>query len=166
MRLLIIGAGGFAIEVEELARLNGYDEIAFLDDNPDDSRCKPVIGRIDEFQKFQKEWPNAIVAMGNNEKRMMIHQKVKACGYNIPILVHPNSYISNDAKIGNGSIIRCFAYVGRYAQLGESTILNIGAKVDHDCAIGEGAHLLIGSVVRNSKNVEPLTWLDTNKVIE
>ena len=78
MRLLIIGAGGFAIEVEELARLNGYDEIAFLDDNPDDSRCKHVIGRIDELQKFQKEWPNAIVAMGNNEKRMMIHQKVKA----------------------------------------------------------------------------------------
>lgn len=33
--LLINGAGGFAVEVEEMARLLGFSEIAFLDDNPD-----------------------------------------------------------------------------------------------------------------------------------
>ena len=33
--LLIIGAGSFSTEIEELARLFGYDDIAFLDDNSD-----------------------------------------------------------------------------------------------------------------------------------
>ena len=33
--LLIIGAGSFSPEVDELARLIGYTDIAFLDDNPD-----------------------------------------------------------------------------------------------------------------------------------
>ena len=32
--LLIIGAGKFSAEIEELARLNGYTDIAFLDDKP------------------------------------------------------------------------------------------------------------------------------------
>ena len=32
--LLIIGAGKFSTEIEELARLNGYTDIAFLDDKP------------------------------------------------------------------------------------------------------------------------------------
>ena len=43
--LLIIGAGNFPPEVEELARLNGYDSIAFIDDNPK-ARCQPVIGNL------------------------------------------------------------------------------------------------------------------------
>ncbi len=33
-KLLIIGAGKFSTEIEELARLNGYTDIAFLDDKP------------------------------------------------------------------------------------------------------------------------------------
>ena len=37
--LLIIGAGGFAVEVEEMARLLGYSDIAFLDDDLDHARC-------------------------------------------------------------------------------------------------------------------------------
>lgn len=42
--LLIIGAGSFAAEVDELARLLGYNDIDFLDDHPDTARCLPVVG--------------------------------------------------------------------------------------------------------------------------
>lgn len=37
--LLIIGTGSFSSEMEELAILLGYSDIAFLDDNPDFARC-------------------------------------------------------------------------------------------------------------------------------
>ena len=43
--LLIVGAGNFPPEVEELARLNGYDDFVFVDDNPY-ARCQPVIGPL------------------------------------------------------------------------------------------------------------------------
>ena len=42
--LLIIGAGSFSPEVEELAGLLGYTDFAFLDDNPSTVYCSPVIG--------------------------------------------------------------------------------------------------------------------------
>lgn len=163
--LLILGAGTFASEVEEIARLNGYDDIAFLDDNKN-ARCRPVIGAIDDAALFRNHYKQAIVALGDNTNRLKFHMKLKELGYSIPILVHPMSYISKDAQLLDGCIVRAMCVVGRYAKLGEANILNIGAKVDHDCIIGSGCHLLINSVVRNSSIVEPETLLKANRVIE
>ena len=39
--LLIVGAGSFSTEVEELARLLGYTDIAFLDDHPEKALPRP-----------------------------------------------------------------------------------------------------------------------------
>ena len=166
MNLLIIGAGSFSTEIEEMARLLGYDDIAFLDDNPDKAKAHPVIGTMKDIEKYRYQYDNAIVALGNNKNRFHYHTTLEEFGYNIPVLIHPTAYVSPDAIIAQGCIIRTFAVVGRYAELGKAVILNIGAKVDHHCVIGDGSHLLINSVVRASKAVEPLTWLDAGQVIQ
>lgn len=166
MNLLIIGAGSFSTEIEELARLCGYNDIAFLDDNPDKALAHPVIGTMEDIGKDRSSYDNAIVALGNNQNRLHYHTILEECGYNIPVLIHPMAYVSPDAKLSPGCIVRTFAVVGRYAELGKAVILNIGAKVDHHCVIGEGSHLLINSVVRASKTVEPLAWLDAGQVIQ
>ena len=51
--LLIVGAGSFAGEVDELARLLGYTNIAFLDDNSIHARCSPVIGSFQDVIKMK-----------------------------------------------------------------------------------------------------------------
>lgn len=166
MSLLIIGAGSFSTEIEEMARLLGYDDIAFIDDNPKKAISSPVIGTIKEIEKYRSRYNNAIVAMGNNKNRLHYHILLESLGFNIPVLIHPTAYVSPDAKLMGGCIVRTFAVIGRYAELGKATILNIGAKVDHHCVIGEASHLLINSVVRGSRIVEPLTWLDVGQVIQ
>lgn len=165
-KLIIIGAGSFATEIEEMARLQGYEEIAFLDDNAEGARCNPVIGKLDDISKFKNEYSDAIVAFGNNEMRMKYHKLLIENGYNIPVLIHPTAYVSPDAEIESGCIVRAMSVVGRYVKLGQATILNIGAKIDHDCIIGEGTHVLVGAVVRNKVSVEPMTWINANQVIE
>lgn len=164
--LLIIGAGTFATEVEEIARLLGFDNVAFIDDNPDNAVAWPVVGGINDLNSFVNKYPNAIVAMGNNVNRLKLHNLLETYGYNIPTLIHPMAYISPDAKLASGCIVRAMSVVGRYAKLEKAVILNLGAKVDHHCVIGEGSHLLINSVVRASKTLSPLTWLDSNQVIQ
>lgn len=166
MKLLIIGAGSFATEIEELAKLLGYDDIAFLDDNPDKALAHPVIGTMEDIGKYRSSYDYAIVALGNNQNRIHYHKLLESFNYNIPILIRPTAYVSPDANLSLGCIVRTFAVVGRYAELGKAVILNIGAKVDHHCVIGDGSHLLINSVVRASKTVEPLTWLDVGQVIQ
>lgn len=164
--LLIIGAGSFSAEVEELARLLGYTDIAFLDDHIDKTMSEPVIGLCSQIAEMREKYDTAIVALGNNESRMKYHHMLQECGYTVPTLIHPTAYISPDAEISEGCIIRAKCVVSRYVKLGEATILNVGALIDHHVEIGTGCHILMGSVIRNMAKVEPLTRVESLSVVE
>lgn len=164
--LLIIGAGTFSPEVDELAGLLGYNDIAFLDDNPANACSSPVIGTTADIEKMRENYNTAIVALGNNKTRMKYHEELKRCGYTIPILIHPTAYISPDTEIAPGCIIREKAVVSRYVKIGEATILNVGALIDHHVEISYGCHILMGAVVRNKVKVEPLTRVESLSLVE
>lgn len=163
---LIIGAGSFSPEVEELATLLGYNDIAFLDDNPSTAYCTPVIGTTADIEKLRSKYDTAIVALGNNEIRMKYHNELKRCGFQIPVLIHPTAYVSPTADISSGCIIRAKAVVSRDVKLGEACILNVGALIDHHVEIGYGCHILMGAVVRNKTKVEPLTRVESLSLIQ
>ena len=165
-KLLIIGAGSFSPEVEELAGLLGYTDIAFLDDNPSTAYCTPVIGTTADIASFRSKYDTAIVALGNNKTRMKYHEELKRCGYTIPTLIHPTAYVSPTAEIAPGCIIRAKVVVSRDVKLGEATILNVGALIDHHVEIGYGCHILMGIVVRNKAKVEPLTRVESLSLIQ
>lgn len=163
--LLIVGAGNFPPEVEELARLNGYDDFAFVDDNPS-ARCQPVVGPLMFLPTYRKNYTDAIVAFGNNSNRLLQTKVLQDAGYNIPTLIHPTAYVSPDADIAPGCIIRAKVVVSRYVKLGMATILNVGALIDHDVEIGEGSHILMGAVVRNMVKIPAMSRVESNQVVE
>ena len=164
--LLIIGAGSFSPEVEEIAHLLGYDDIAFLDDNPSRTYCSPVIGTTADIELLRSKFDTAIVALGNNEVRMKYHKELKRCGYSIPVLIHPTAYVSPTAFLAPGCIIRAKTVVSTDVKLGEATILNVGALIDHHVEVGAGCHILMGAVLRNKVKVEPLTRVESLSLIQ
>ncbi len=164
--LLIIGAGSFASEVEEMARLLGYSAIAFLDDHQDRARCSPVVGNMDDIVTMKARYTEAIVALGNNEDRMKYHNIIKSAGFTVSVLIHPTAYVSPDAVLSPGCIVRAKAVVSRYARLGDACIINVGGLIDHDCVLGNGCHILMGAVVRNEVTLPEKTWIGANQVAE
>ena len=164
--LLIVGAGSFSPEVEEIARLAGYDDIAFLDDCWDRAMSSPVIGTCLQIPEMRSRYSTAIVALGNNADRMKYHRLLQAHEYVIPALIHPTAYVSPDADISPGCIVRAKAVVSRYVTLGEATILNVGALIDHHVTIGEGCHILMGAVIRNKVTVPPLTRVESLTLVQ
>lgn len=164
--LLIIGAGRFSPEAEELARLLGYNNIAFLDDNPSGAYSSPVIGTTTDIEKFRSQYDTAIVALGNNEDRMKYHNELKRFGYIIPALIHPSAYVSPSASIAPGCIIRAKSVVSRDVKLGEACILNVGSLIDHHVEIGYGCHVLMGAVLRNKVKVKPLTRVESLSLVQ
>ncbi len=159
--LLVIGAGSFSTEVDELARLLGYTDIAFLDD-----KSSVAIGTMQDIGKMRDRYDTAIVALGNNESRKRFHEDLVLHGFNIPILIHPTAFVSSDAQLSPGCIVRTNAVVSRHAKLGEGVIVNIGSIIDHHCEIGAFSMILPGAVVRNSAKVEPESWIRANEVVE
>ena len=164
--LLIMGSGSFSTEVEELARLNGYDNFVYLDDKAESAYCHPVIGSMQSIKELRSDYSNAIVGLGDNESRLKYHSLLKEYNYNIPILVHPTAYVSPDAVLSPGCIIRSAAVISRFVKLGDSCIVNVGAMIDHHCVIEEGCHILMGAVVRNKAVVSRMSWVASNAVVE
>ena len=89
--LLIIGAGKFSTEIEELARLNGYTDIAFLDDKLS-KWSTPVIGTIADLAALRSRFASAMyVANGfswcsNDYLLMTTYEEMRDKAAEMPIV--------------------------------------------------------------------------------
>lgn len=141
-RLIIIGAGGHGRVCAEAASLNGYNEIAFLDDRSIDGLN--VIDSTDNFVKYIHD-SVFFVAIGDNAIRADYISKIKKSGGRLVRICHPQSVVSVSAKIGAGTVVMAGAVVQADAVIGEGVIINTCSSVDHDCVIGDFSHVAVGA---------------------
>jgi sugar O-acyltransferase (sialic acid O-acetyltransferase NeuD family) len=80
-------------------------------------------------------------------------------------IIHPYSYISPTAVLGDGCQILAMASVSSESSIGDQTIINNHANVDHECIIGNGVHLSPGATLAGNVVVEDLAWIATNATI-
>ena len=158
-KIMIVGAGGHGKVVAEIAQDCGYGQIAFLDDNSTEA-----IGKVNELERFVQLYPEAFVAIGNNEVRGNILTLLKNAGYEIPTLIHPTAYISKTAKIGSGTVVEPKAIVNTNAKIEEGCIISVGAIVDHDTQVGCCVHVNAGAVVKAGTSMKAYQRLDAGMV--
>ena len=158
--LLIIGAGGHGKVVAEVAKDIGYQNIAFLDDNTPEA-----IGKVSELEKFKEQYSDAFVGIGNNRLRRELNQKLQACGYTVPVLIHPSAYVSRTSKIGIGTVVEPKAIVNANTVIGIGCIISVGAIVDHDVEIGDCCHINVGAIVKAGGKVERFRKLEAGEVV-
>lgn len=129
--LLILGAGQYGILVREVAIATGrYEKIDLLDD------VSPMaIGAIDTYGDFLSEYRYAFVAIGNSKMRSELLSKLENAGYELPVIISPQAYVSPSAIIGGGSIVEPMAVVNTEAVLGRGCLMCAGAVVNHNAVV-------------------------------
>lgn len=160
-RLLIIGASGHGKVVADIARLNGYQEIAFLDDAPKVRHCGqyPVIGTSGDARDIDGD---VIVAIGNAKTRRRIQQSVNSERF--VTLIHPSAVVS-DAQIGRGTVVMAGVVINPGAVIGEGCIINTSSSIDHDCRIGDYVHVAVGAHVAGSVEISDETWIGAGATV-
>lgn len=143
VNLLIFGAGGYGRVVKELAEsTRKFGRIEFLDDdNPS------AIGKISEAGKFIKEFPCAVIAIGNPEIRQKLYKKIEEIGFEIVNIISGKSYISSSAKMGKGCVIEPFATVSANSVIGNGVFLCAGSAVGHNGEVGDFCQIDYNGVV-------------------
>lgn len=139
-RILIIGAGGHGRVLADIARLNGYTSVRFLDDG----NVPGLAGKVADFVKFT-DTSDFFVAIGNNAVRKRISERLAEGGARIVNLIHPAAVIAGDVQLGTGIAAMAGAVVNSGAKIGDGVILNTCSSVDHDCVIGDYVHISIGA---------------------
>ena len=164
-RLIILGASGHGKVVADIAMQRGYDEILFLDDNPEVKECLgwPVVGCISEADAYQGDF---FVAIGNPKLRETLQNRLEGEGKPIVSLIHPAAVIGCDAVIGDGTVIMAGAVINPCAVIGRGCIINTCASVDHDCRIGDFAHVSVGAHIAGTVTVGARTWIGVGAAVK
>lgn len=163
-KLTIIGASGHGKVVADIARLNGYDEISFLDDNTDVKKCGKydVIGTTDLIEQIDGDF---IVGVGNASVRKDMMERLNESKKKIVTLIHPNSVIAEDVAIGNGTVVMAGAVINPGTRIGDGVIINTCSSVDHDCIIGDNVHIAVGAHLCGTVSIGEMTWIGAGSTV-
>lgn len=154
--MVVVGAGGHAKVVVELARDNGFDVVGCTDRNTDGPAVvgAPVIGDDSTLAAlFASGIGFAAVGLGANALRLKVGRQLQAIGFALPPLVHSSATVSPSVRLGSGVAVMAGAVINAETSVGDFSVVNTRAGVDHEGVIGHGAHIGPGASLSGSVNV-------------
>ncbi len=166
--LILLGAGGHARVVADLARMAGWRIAGFVDPaRPagEDIQDAAVLGA--DFTE-NAGWMRdcfMIAAIGDNVVRRREHGRLIAAGARVPALVPPSAVVSAFATLEPGAVVMAGAVVQAGAWVGAAAVINTAASVDHDCHIGEAALIAPGATLCGGVRVGALTLIGAGATV-
>lgn len=155
-KLVIIGASGHGKVISDIAKLNGYSDIVFLDDNPAIKTCGdyPVVGKTALVETLEGD---VVVGIGNARIRKRIQETIPES--RVVTLIHPNAVVGSHVEIGCGTIVMAGAVINYGSTIGKGCIINTCASVDHDCVVSDYVHVAVGSHLCGTVSIGENTWI-------
>lgn len=141
MILGIYGAGGLGHEVLELARIINsrqrlWEDFIFIDDASNK--------RAYSYENAVKEFAGRLeVAVGVGEPaiREKLFYKLKNDGIATPTLIHPDVFIPDTTKIGEGVTIQYGCFVSCNVEIGDYVYIQPQVNIGHNDILKEGCIL-------------------------
>ncbi len=159
-KLFIYGTGGHAKVVFYIAQLMEYEIGGFLDDTKEGEYLGLPILKPEVF--FKQKNPNeceVFVGIGNTAIRKEKVEIMIKHGFILATLIHTNSIVAKDVKIGKGSVLMAGSIVNPGTRIGNNCIVNTNASVDHDCYIADFVHLAPGVTRGGGVIIKEESWI-------
>lgn len=144
--LLILGCGGQARVVSDVARALGYCNLTYLDTT---GQATSFLGQPVHHEQPSDYHGQFFVAVGDNWQRQQLHDAFMEAnpGACAAALIHPSCVIGSDCTIGAGSVLMPLCVVNAGSRIGAGVILNTRSSVDHDGWVDAFASLAPGCVL-------------------
>ncbi|MBZ9982788.1 MULTISPECIES: NeuD/PglB/VioB family sugar acetyltransferase [unclassified Mesorhizobium] len=143
--LFILGFGGHARSVGDIALSSGFDDLIFIDDQ---AKAGEEFAGFPAVAVLPSNASGAgwfmFPGSGDNARRRA------QCGsalVPLAMLVAPTASVGRQCEIGQGSLVAHQAHIGPLTKVGRGVIINSGAVVDHECVIGDFSHISVNATV-------------------
>lgn len=144
--LVVIGAGGHAVSVAEVAYSAGFQIKCFVDPGKAGQTILefPVISDLAELDDLHSY--SICIAIGDNATRALVFDKITAVfgSLTFPALVHKSAVLSRYAALENGTVVMPNASIGPQSHIGKFCIVNTSSSIDHDCTLADFASVAPG----------------------
>ncbi len=160
--LYIIGAGGHALDVADVAAAAGYRPI-FVAGRQDEidawTHDDPI---VDEATALARDGRKFAIGIGDNRVRARIAARLGSTRV-FPALIHPDTSFGRGTRVvaeqARGSVIFAGARFTSSIAVGDFVTVNLGATVSHDVELGNYANLSPGAHVAGNVWVAEGAWL-------
>lgn len=170
--VVIVGFGGHALSiVDSMMRTGQFNIIGYTDRKQTLYEVQfPYLGTDDVLEKLYKDAcvKCAILGigyMGKGTIRKDIFEKLKAIGYEFPVIIDPSAIVADDAILEEGCFIGKNAVVNAHAQVGKMCIINTGAIVEHECNVGDFSHIAVGATLCGQVHVGKECLIGANATV-
>lgn len=143
--LVILGFGGHARSVADVAFSCGYKRFYFIDKQ---AKSK------EEFLGYpvQTDMPIETVegyflAAGDNVRRQEQWNIIKQQNFNLVTLCSPRASLSLGSFLSEGCFVGHQAHIGPMAHIGQACIINTAAIIEHEVVIGDFSHVSVNATV-------------------
>jgi len=151
-RLALIGGGGFAMEVYEIAQLLGHEVVGYFATEQSEWKL-PYLGSPDRISGSAREFDQVALAFGAVDRRSVRHRADFARRLNqiapiSPALVSPRAIVGGEAILEPGAFVGHNVVLGPNCHIAAFSVLNTAVSVGHHATIGFGSivapHAFIG----------------------
>ncbi len=166
-KIAILGASGHGKVIADIALLNGYDEIVFLDDDVSirSIGTYQVVGKTTEISGLKSDGYVFLVGIGNSSIRQRMQNTLVQSGCNVTTLIHPQAVIASDVAVGLGAVVMAGAIINSGSVIGEGCIINTGASVDHDNFVGAFSHISVGAHTAGTVTIGERCWIGIGAIV-
>lgn len=142
MNLVIIGSGGLAREVYDLAQVCYGDNpnfkvkgfLSIEQSNIEDLGYPKILSNSTDYKV--EEGDVFFCAIGNVKRRRLVIEKIRLKGGRFINLIHPTAQLSPSVKLGVGVAIKSYCVISSDVSIGDYTFLQSSVIMGHDVNIG------------------------------
>lgn len=161
---VIYGASGHGKVIADILETRNRKIAAFIDDDPTLWETEffgyPVWSGIKALLEAAKEKDFLVIAaIGNNDIRRRVVEKLIKAGIQFGTAVHPSVQIGKGVTIEEGSVVMANAVINPDTVIGSHCIINTAATVDHDNRIGDFVHLSPGAHTGGGVTIGNDSWI-------
>lgn len=171
--LILIGAGGHARVLQELAQASGRQFLGVCDpqlacQGITTWRGLPVLGgdeALEEIDPTSVGLVNGIGQLVGSQARRDLDERLNTAGFTFPTLVHPAAWVASSATLADGVQVMAGAIIQPDSRINRNVIINTRASVDHDCSIGQHVHIAPGATLCGDVQVGEGAFIGAGAVI-
>ena len=164
-RLVIMGVGGHALSVWDIAEQLKIEIVAFIDPSESPQIIKERIRDSGKPVIDSKNYDNYLdypifIGVGDNTIRNNLWTILQEKGAtDFPNLISPSAYISKNANLGKGNYVGNGSNIGTDSVLGNFNILNSKVSIDHENHISNCSSLGPGAITAGQVRIGSMTFL-------
>ncbi|MCS4091842.1 NeuD/PglB/VioB family sugar acetyltransferase [Rhizobium sp. BK176] len=159
--LYILGFGGHARSVADIAVSVGWNSIVFIDPNVKDGERFSSYRTVRELPYPEPTW-RFFPAAGDNIRRRAQIERPSA---KWATLISPSARLGLEANVGQATFVGHGAHIGPGAVVGRGVILNTQSIIEHEAVIGDYTHVSVNAVVAGRAKIGRSVFVGAGAVV-